>query len=136
MADIEKQVQIAAPIEVVWTALTDLAAIHTWMQDRTAKVDLQPGGSYTFFDGEMMGKFTEIAPPTTLAYTCRVRGWPDAWADSLVRWELAPITPQSTAVYLTHDRLPNAAELEGHIDGWDDYFLNPVTEWCKEQTQE
>jgi len=52
MAEIEKRVQIAAPIEVVWTALVDPAAIHTWMQDETAEIDLRPGGNYTFFDGK------------------------------------------------------------------------------------
>jgi len=84
----------------------------------------------------MTGEFTEIVAPTTLAYTWRVANWKDSWVDSLVRWELTPVTPDTTAVYLTHDRLPNISEREGHEDGWENYFLDPVMEWCENRSKD
>ena len=42
MLEVEKHVQIAAPIEKVWAALTDPGSIRGWMgEDSTIAVDLR-----------------------------------------------------------------------------------------------
>ncbi|MGH2522769.1 MAG: SRPBCC family protein, partial [Anaerolineales bacterium] len=109
MTDIEKNVKIAAPIEKVWTALIDPAAIGRWMVDEAVTVDLQAGGRFAFFGGETTGQFTRIERPHRLDYTWRQVGWHDDWPASLVRWELEP-DGASTRIRLTHTQFPNAAE--------------------------
>jgi uncharacterized protein YndB with AHSA1/START domain len=131
MPDIEKKVDIEAPIDAVWAALTDPAAIMAWMgEDSEVAVDLRVGGPYQFFYGATTGTFTTIEPPRALAYTWRQHEWPSDWADSVVRWELAP-TGSGTHVHLTHDTFPNASERDGHDEGWDLYFLNPMKDWLE-----
>jgi len=43
-------------------------------------------------------------------------GWPKAWADSLVRWQLKPVG-ERTQVRLTHCQFPNDDERDGHDEG-------------------
>lgn len=131
MADIEKNVHIEAPVEAVWAALTEPAAIMGWMgEDSEVAVDLRVDGPYQFFYGATKGLFTEIAAPHTLAYTWRQDEWQSDWPDSVVRWELKP-DGKGTRVHLTHDTFPNTSEREGHDEGWDLYWLNPMKDWLE-----
>ena len=128
MADIEKNVRIAAPIEKVWAALTYPTSIRGWMgDDSTTAVDLQVGGHYQLFGGETTGVFTQIEKPNKLAYTWRQGEWHKDWPDSLVSWELTPVG-QQTQVLLNHNQFPNTEERDGHDEGWDIYFLGPMKE--------
>jgi uncharacterized protein YndB with AHSA1/START domain len=131
VADIEKNVRIAAPIEKVWAALTYPTSIRGWMgDDSTIAVDLQVGGHYQLFGGETTGVFTQIEKPNKLAYTWRQGEWHKDWPDSLVSWELTPVG-QQTQVLLTHNQFPNTEERDGHDEGWDIYFLGPMKEWLE-----
>ncbi len=89
--DIEKNVVIDASIADVWNALTDPAAIGSWMGDDSVKVDLKKGGAYEIFSGDTTGYFMNIEKPNVLEYSWRMSEWADKWADSMVRWELHPI---------------------------------------------
>ena len=131
MPDIKKNIYIAALIEQIWVALTDPAAIGSWMGDETVEVDLRVGGRYRLFGGSTTGAFTRIEPPNILEYTWRQQEWPTVWADSLVRWELHS-TPARTQVRLTHNQFPNTEERDSHDEGWDIYFLEPMKEWLEE----
>jgi uncharacterized protein YndB with AHSA1/START domain len=131
MADIEKDVHIEAPIEAVWAALTEPADIMAWMgEDSEVAVDLRVKGPYQFFYGATTGAFTEIEAPRRLAYTWRQQEWQPDWPDSVVRWELAP-DGKGTHLHLTHDTFPNASEREGHDEGWELYWLNPMKDWLE-----
>ena len=131
MADIEKNVQIAAPIEKVWAALTDPVSIRGWMgEDSAVEVDLKVGGRYRLFGGDTTGAFTVIERPHTLEYTWRQGEWKKAWPDSVVHWELKT-AGQGTQVRLAHSKFPNQEERDGHDTGWDDYFLGPMKEWLE-----
>ena len=125
MADIEKNIVIDAPIEVVWSALTVPAAIDAWMDDDGVKVDLKVGGRYQLFGGDTTGTFTLIEAPNRLEYTWRQREWQKDWPDSVVHWELQA-TNHSTKVHLTHGQFPNDQERDSHDEGWDLYFLDPM----------
>ncbi len=129
MFKVAKKVTIAAPVAKVWTALTSPRAIEAWMGG-PVKVSLKVGGQYAFFDGETTGQFTRIEKPNTLEYTWRQAGWPDEWADSQVRWELNP-TKTGTQVRLTHDQFPNKDERDGHDEGWDSFWLEPMKKWLE-----
>jgi uncharacterized protein YndB with AHSA1/START domain len=130
MYTIEKNLHIAAPIEKVWTALTDPTTIDCWMLDNTVKVNLGIGGSYAIFGGETTGKFTHIARPHTLEYTWRQSGWDKHWHDSIVRWELKP-GGDGTFLRLLHTDFPNEDERDSHDEGWDAYWLEPMIEWLE-----
>jgi uncharacterized protein YndB with AHSA1/START domain len=130
MADVEKRVVIKAPITRVWKALTDPRTIGEWMLDSLVEVDLQVGGKYAFFGEDTTGTITALAAPNTLEYTWRQSGWPEGWADSVVRWELAA-DGNKTQIHLTHDHFPNVAERDSHDEGWDMYWLIPMREWLE-----
>ncbi len=131
MAIIDKQLLIAAPIDSVWAALTDPAAIMGWMgEDSAVSVDLRVGGRYQFFGGTTTGAFTILNAPRSLAYTWRQAEWQADWRDSIVRWDLEP-AGAGTRVHLTHDQFPNLDERDSHDEGWDVYWLDPMKDWLE-----
>lgn len=135
MAAIEKDVHIAAPLEAVWAALTEPDAIMAWMgEDSQVAVDLRENGPYRFFYGATTGRFTLIRPPRELAYTWRQDEWPTEWPDSLVHWTLA-LDGDGTRVRLSHDIFPSASERDGHAEGWDLYWLNPMKDWLEAENE-
>lgn len=129
MFKVTKRVAIAASIEKVWAALTSPRAIQGWMGGKV-RVNLRAGGKYALFGGETTGKFTRVEKPGALEYTWRQANWPAEWADSRVHWELKP-TKTGTQVKLTHDRFPNQDERDGHDEGWDLYWLEPMKKWLE-----
>src|SRR5689334_7969432 len=130
MADeIIKDVTLAAPIERVWSALTNPASMQGWLgPDNKLSVDLKVGGKYVIFDGETTGAFTQIDKPNLLEYTWRQSTWDANWPDSIVRWELTP-NSTGTNVRLSHTRFPNTDERDNHDEGWDIYFLEPLEDY-------
>jgi uncharacterized protein YndB with AHSA1/START domain len=128
--NIEKNVRIAAPIGRTWAALTDADAMSSWMEDDTVQIDLRVGGNYSVFGGETTGAFTQVEKPDILEYTWRQSGWPKNWPDSVVRWELHR-DGQTTQVRLVHSNLPTAEERSSHDEGWNIYWLEPMTEWLE-----
>ena len=131
MRPIHKEVLINASIDDVWAALTEPDSIHGWMgADSSVQVDLKVGGSYRLFGGETRGTFTKIKKPNTLEYTWRQGEWKKEWKDSVVRWELKKQRAK-TKVNLTHSKFPNQQERDGHDEGWDVYFLDPLKEWLE-----
>jgi glutathione S-transferase len=127
---VEKDLQIRAPIERVWEALTEPESIEAWMRSGDVEVDLRPGGSYSFFGGETSGVFTRVVRPHALEYTWRQAGWAGDWPDSVVAWDLRP-AEGSTRVHLRHTVFPNDAEAQSHDAGWDEYFLVPMRSWLE-----
>jgi uncharacterized protein YndB with AHSA1/START domain len=130
MQPVVKHVLIQAPIERVWSALAVESDIAAWMQDDSAKIDLRPGGAYSFFGGSTTGVVTRVEAPHVLEYSWRQSEWPPSWGDSNVRWSLQS-AGEVTLVRLTHDGFPNASERDSHDSGWDDYWLKPMLEWLE-----
>lgn len=86
---VERSVDIAAPAEAVWSALTQAAAIERWfdaIDDVT--FEARPGGRVAFRDpafGEVEGTVTAWAPVTRLAVEFR-QNWP-----RLLEYRLTPV---------------------------------------------
>ena len=137
MADhVDKQLHIDAPIDRVWAALTDRAAIGAWMGDEDeVAFDLRVGGAYQFFGGATTGVLRHVHQPHELEYTWRQDEWAPEWPDSVVRWTLAP-DGEGTAVRLTHSAFPNLVERDGHAEGWDTYWLEPMQAWLEADEDE
>jgi uncharacterized protein YndB with AHSA1/START domain len=69
--EVRKELTIGAPRERVWRALTEADELLRWFPDRSAEVDLRPGGTFRLEwesnDGDT-GVFEEIDPPSRLVF--------------------------------------------------------------------
>jgi uncharacterized protein YndB with AHSA1/START domain len=127
---VRKTVHINAPIEKVWAALTNAKAIGAWMGDGSVKSTPRKGGKYSYFGNATTGQYTEYEKPALLEYTWRQHEWPKDWADSVVRWELKA-DKTGTKIKLAHTQFSNKEERDGHDEGWDVYWLEPMKKWLE-----
>jgi uncharacterized protein YndB with AHSA1/START domain len=123
-------IEIDAPADAVWDALTDPAQLASWWGSpdtyRTFnwQVDLQPGGKWTSDSaridgsqaGNVHGEYLEVDKPRLLVFTWKA-SW-DGFAETLIRCELTP-TSSGTRVTIRHsgfaERVVSGA---GHSEGW------------------
>lgn len=75
---IERELELPAPSEEVWEALTDPERLSGWLADEVS-FDLRPGGDATFRDGDTLrqGWVEEVSPPDSDAGAARLAFW---WA--------------------------------------------------------
>ena len=128
---VSTEIDIAAPPERVFKALTDSAEAHKWGQHKDYQLtvwDMDPrvGGKWRFVSHEVAtgkdyvhdGEILEYDPPRLLVYT-----WIAAFHEvpdqvTTVRWELTP-TPQGTHVKVIHSGLANLPKSrESYRGGW------------------
>lgn len=138
---IEREVQIDAPVETVWSIVTEPRNIARWFADY-AEVDLRPGGDLLFrFDSGSDGKGTveKVEPPrlfsfrwispeperdmaaaqghfTTVEFSLRAAG-----EGTLLR------VVESGFAALEGTEAENAALAERHVGGWA-MFLDRLAE--------
>ena len=115
------QIEIAAPPERVFQALTDAQQLKRWFggPECPAKVwemDAGPGGHYRYVTEkgavvvnnvsqfECHGEIVEYDPPRVLAYTWIANWHDDLTRRTIVRWELTPKST-GTLVKVTHTGL-------------------------------
>lgn len=68
---IEREVEIAAPIERVWAVLTEAEHVGVWFGDAGAEIDLRPGGAMSFSwtgHGTSRARVERVDPPRFLSY--------------------------------------------------------------------
>jgi len=121
------RIEIAAPPERVWKAITTEELAKWWGSDemyRTTKytVDLRAGGSYLSegkgVDGHafhVAGTVLEVDPPRKLVQT-----WEPSWEQgppTTVSWLLEPI-PAGTRVTVRHTGFQNPSACDDHATGW------------------
>lgn len=134
-AQIEREVLIDAPIEVVWSTITEPEQISQWFADRV-ELEVTPGGSGTFVFLDENGATRHTAPlvvetvehPTRFAFR-----WnhphgeqPAAGNSMLVEFTLASEGSESTRLRVVETGLellswPEADKhqyAEDHRDGW------------------
>lgn len=132
---IESEIDIAAPAERVFKALTDPAQLKVWFNNPSCPVktwimDPRRGGAYSYATqkGSMVvngvsefqchGEILEIDPPRLLVYT-----WIASWHDdkqrkTTVRWELES-RGKGTRVKVTHSGLASEkVAREDYRGGW------------------
>jgi len=117
------EIQVAAPPERVFKALSDADELMRWFKSPECpmkywQMDARVGGKYGYATAkgslvvndvsefECHGEILECDPPRLLVYT-----WIGNWHDSpasrtVVRWELTP-QPGGTLVKVTHSGLSN-----------------------------
>jgi uncharacterized protein YndB with AHSA1/START domain len=118
------EIEIAAPRERVFQALTDATQLECWFSDPSCPVrfwemDARPGaGRYRYLtekgtvvvnnmsEIECQGEILELDPPDILSYTWIANWHDDVTCRTVVRWELTPKLGR-THVKVTHSGLKN-----------------------------
>lgn len=123
---IVREMQIAAPPEVVYTFLTDAQKLVRWM-GRSATLDARVGGAvaidYNGFD-LMRGEFVELVPPTKVVMTW---GWASEGSPlppgaSTLEFHLRRVDG-GTHLRMVHHGLAAEDQRAQHAEGWD-HFLD------------
>ena len=130
---IEREIQIAAPIDRVWAVLTEPEHVGTWFGVGVpTEIDLQPGGIMVLdhgIHGRYLTRFVEVSPPHLLSYRWAA-AFPDVVADdsnsTLVEFSLTTTTT-GTALRVVESGFASItipagreerASMESHSDGW------------------
>ena len=82
--DVQREIVVPAPVDEVWSALTEPERLEEWFANEV-ELDLEPGGEGTFrwADGdERHAVIEEVVPERRFAFT---------WDDSRVEIELAEV---------------------------------------------
>jgi uncharacterized protein YndB with AHSA1/START domain len=131
------EIQVEAPPERVFEALTDPKQVVQWWGQpgiyrcTEFQADWRPGGKWrSAGEGgqsdrfEIVGEVIEIDPPRLLAYT-----WTASWtgtAKTTVRWELEAVA-QGTRVRIRHSGLASHPEVAQSYRGWP-----RILEWIRD----
>lgn len=115
---------LAAPPADVWQALTDPAALTAWFwparMSPRADADPRPGGTYRIAAAQpemaVHGEYVEVEPARRLVCTWQ---WDGDAESTYVTLELAP-RAAGTELTVTHERFPDAATRDVHVQGWQD----------------
>jgi uncharacterized protein YndB with AHSA1/START domain len=121
-------VEIAAPPEKVFRALTDPRQLAAWWgadlyRTYDWQVDLRAGGQWSCQvdnprtgPASVRGEYLEVEPPHTIVCT-----WSPSWenfATTTIRYELQA-TGKGTRLKVTHSGFDNPAACESHAKGWE-----------------
>lgn len=123
-----------APAERVFDAWTSEEVMRRWFHGREAwetplaEVDLRIGGAVRVVMRDPLegtehgggGHYTEIDPPTRLAFTW---SWDDDPTETLIELDFEEGEGQTTVV-LTHNTLRDEDSVRSHREGWNTCFDN------------
>lgn len=116
-------IYIAAPVDRVWSALTDGALTEKYFYGTRVKSSFAQGAALVYTAGEsslVEGTVVEITPGRSLALSQRSLWDPSVAADapSKVRWELSPMG-DATKLTLVHDGFAGETEtFKQSAAGW------------------
>ena len=134
-AQIRKSIEIDAPPDVVYRALTDAEELVRWMPTEAA-IDLRKGGALRFkfhwearnVDTEVTGKIVELIPGRKVAYTWvaalrsdRDPARMDDAPEALVTWTIEELPGRRTRVTLVQEGFDERFRQDGE-SGWE-HFL-------------
>ena len=128
------EIEIAAPPERVFKALSDASQLQGWFGSPTCALkswtmDARVGGRYGYTQAgsnkvngvrefECHGQITECDPPRVIAYTWIANWHDDTTVPTQVRWELTP-KQKGTHVKVTHSGLANLpVARKDYSGGW------------------
>jgi len=132
---IVSEINIAAPPERVFRALTDAGELKRWFNNPECPVkswhmDARPGGKYGYATDkgsivvnsvdqfQCHGEILEYAPPRLLVYTWIANWHDDKTCNTVVRWDLTP-TAAGTHVKVTHSGLSSEpVARKDYSGGW------------------
>jgi len=90
----------------------------------SAKIDPREGGSFSLFDGHIIGRILELVPGKRIVEAWRVVDWPDG-VYSIVRFDL---DPKGTGTQLRFDHIGFPDGLKEHLaGGWQQHYWDALT---------
>jgi uncharacterized protein YndB with AHSA1/START domain len=138
LGEIRKTVEIEAPPEVVFKALTDEKELVQWMP-KEAKFDARVGGEYEFkyhwadrgLDTVLRGKVLEFESNKKLSYTwdAETSEHSPRISGAVVTWILDPLPDGKTRVTLIHSGVVKQFSKDAEM-GWN-FFLANLGNYCK-----
>ena len=146
MTEIRKTIEIDAPSETVFKALSDQNELTNWFPD-AAILEPRVGGKFkiSFYkdsknprmkldmDFHNEGRVVEFVENKKLAYTWQWKGGPN-FPETVVTWELEKLGENKTKVTLTHSgftgKEEGPASVSEHDKGWS-FFCNELVSYCK-----
>jgi uncharacterized protein YndB with AHSA1/START domain len=120
---IERTLELPAPVERVWRAITDPVELARWFPQR-ATWDLRPGGTGTFTwegDGDFPILIEAVDPPRHLAWRWGREAGSDPATDSsatLVEWWLERRADGGTTLRLRESGFQVPEHRAGNEEGW------------------
>jgi uncharacterized protein YndB with AHSA1/START domain len=131
---------LPAPLERVWAALTEQAALAAWFWPTsfgtTVTADAHPGGRFRIAAADapggalaVEGEYTVVERPRLLVFTWR---WDGDEEQTLVTITLSAVDG-GTALTLTHEGFPDDATRDNHDTGWSD-CLDRLPVWLTAAT--
>ena len=115
---IERETVIAAPVERVWTLLTEAEHLGRWFGDAGAEVELRPGGALSLTweqYGTVHGRVVDVEAPRRFSYR---------WA-VLRESQSEPVEGNSTLVEFTLEAEGDGTRLRVVESGFDTLFADP-----------
>ena len=126
---VEREIEIAASAETVWSYLVDPEKITRWW-GTDAELDPRGGGAWRVeISGQRIarGELLEIDPPRRLVYSFGWEPGPNGIPNllppgsSVVEFDLIP-TASGTTVRVVHRDVPGAEAARAHGAGWQHYL--------------
>jgi uncharacterized protein YndB with AHSA1/START domain len=115
---IEKTLELDAPIDRVWRAISDPAELTRWFPKK-AEWELQPGhmGTFTWGDGEVFPiRVEKVEAPNHLAWSWGHES--DREPVTLVEWWLTSRDDGGTTLKLRETGFVDPKHREDNVDGW------------------
>ena len=123
MKQIEQTYTIKAPIEKVWSALTDADMAEKWGAS-PAKVDAREGGTFSYWEGDIHGSFTKLIPNKLIEQDWYGHDNPERKYNAVFHFKAN--NNDETTVELVF-----SGEIEDEqkdINDWQDYYFTPIKE--------
>lgn len=120
MSEIKRTYEITAPIEKVWWALTTAKGGEAWGAG-PVKFDLQEGGEFSYWGGDIHGVNTKVITNKLLEQDWYGHDHPEEKYRAV--FELEP-RGNGTLVHLTYSG--NIYDEQRDIQDWDEYYFQPI----------
>ncbi len=97
---------------------------HTAMTGGAAEVDPHVGGTFTAWDGYIVGQTTALEPGRRIVQSWRTADFPETEADSQIEVVLEPVEA-GERITLVHSKVPDRLRSfeEG---GWQSHYFDPM----------
>jgi len=116
---IHQEVDLPASPQRVYEALLDSKQFTDLSGGRVAVINRELGGTFSLFDGHIIGRHLELVPGRRIVQAWRVVPWPEG-VYSIARFEL---NPQGSATHVVFDHTGFPSELAEHLaSGWQENY--------------
>jgi uncharacterized protein YndB with AHSA1/START domain len=139
--EIRKTMDIDAPIDVVFRAISDEKDLVHWFPS-IATLEPRVGGKFEFnfqrndgtADHEVVGEILEFVPNKRFSYTWRNISDP-SFPQTVVTWALEPLGKTATRVILVHTGFSKGRWHDLHDSGWA-YFIDRLKKYSTNSLSE